>query len=138
MKTAKVLDSPPIQLAIAAVIVIGVVYFLIRKTFSDVGESIRNINEGTPFAGTGPIGTLGNIANTVSGGSLARVGEKISSFFTPKAAPSADRFYVATFPDGQPHAISSLDVNVNGFFTRAGIRYRLAFNQSGKRIAVQS
>ena len=120
-------------------IVLGVVYFLIRKTVSDAGSAIANINKGTPYEGSGPIGTLGNIANTVSGGSLTRLGEKVASFFVP--SPNDKVFatdYIVTFPNGARHAISSTLVNANGFFTYSGVRYRLALDSNGKKIAVQS
>lgn len=129
------LKSEPVQLAIAAVIVIGFLYYLTRKTVSDVVDSVANVNKGTPFEGFGVVGTAGNLANTVSGGTLAKIGSRIADYFTPD--PGADVTYIATFPDGQRHAIASQFVDANGFFLRSGVRYRLAFDQDRKRIAVR-
>lgn len=137
MKNSALLNQPPIQLALAAVLVIGFVYFLLRKSISDTADAIGNVNKGTPFEGFGPVGTVGNITNRISGGTLAAAGERIARYFFPVSDPTESLFYVALFPDGEKHAIASRDVDRNGFFTRAGVRYRLAQAESGKRLAVK-
>lgn len=137
MKASNILSQPPIQLAIAAVLVIGFVYILFRKSISDVAEGIGNVNAGTPYEGAGVIGTLGNVANRISGGTLAAAGESISRYFFPVEPASENLFYIATFPDGQRHSIPSRSVDQNGFFQRDGVRYRLALAVNGKRLAVQ-
>lgn len=135
MKIEKVLEQPPIQLAIAAVIVIGVVYFIIRKTVSDVGQATGLSTKGTEYEGAGTVGILGNVANKLSGGSLAAVGSKVADFFIPKDR-SPNVFYTATFPNNERHAIPSTEVDSAGFFFRNGVRYRLATGTDGKRLAI--
>ena len=41
-------------------------------------KSLANFNKGTPFEGTGAIGTLGNVTNQVLGGAPQAAGEAIS------------------------------------------------------------
>lgn len=138
MKSNAILSQPPVQLAFAAILVIGFVYILTRKTVSDIFSGVSDVNKGTPFEGSGVVGTIGNATNTVLGGAPAAVGEKISRFFFPMDDATENLFYVATFPDGQRHAVPSLTVNAQGFFYRGGVRYRLGFNSDGKRIAVSA
>ncbi len=68
----------PIKLAIGAVIVLGVVYFLGRKTVTDtrdyVANTVANINEGTSYEGAGVVGTLGHGVNVLTGNWLDNVG----------------------------------------------------------------
>lgn len=78
---AQLLKADPVKLAMGAAIVRGVVYLLGRQTVKDVGRAagaaasaVANINEGTPYDGAGVVGTLGNAANALSGGLLARLG----------------------------------------------------------------
>lgn len=71
----------PIKLAVGAVIVIGVVYFLGRKTVKDtrdyVADTVSSINEGTPYEGTGVVGTLGHGVNVLTGNWLDDFGSWI-------------------------------------------------------------
>lgn len=64
----------PVKLAIGAVLVIGVVYFLGRKTIKDTADAVGGAaadivtgnnaaTRGTPYEGTGIFGTLGGAAN---------------------------------------------------------------------------
>ena len=57
-----------------AVIGIGAVAVIIAL---DKVANATDINEGTPFEGTGVVGTLGNITNQASGGIFARIGSAI-------------------------------------------------------------
>ena len=134
------LNAPPIQLAIAGVIILGFVYYLTRKTISDVGSATGFNTAGTPFEGAGVVGVVGNVVNKATGGVLASAGERISRYFAPLDDPSPNLFYTATFPDGQRHAIASTLVDKSGFFFYKGLRYRLAFNTEtpAKRVAVQA
>lgn len=56
--------------------------FLAREQARAAANAIANINQGTPFEGTGPIGTIGHAADTVSGGLLSRAGSAIGEFFS--------------------------------------------------------
>lgn len=69
--------APPVQLALGAAIVLGALYFLGRRAVGDVAAAVGNVNAGTPYAGTGPIGTLGNITNRVLFGAPQWLGERI-------------------------------------------------------------
>lgn len=64
-------------LAVAGVVfVFGVI--LKRQTV----DAVLRINEGTPFEGTGVVGSLGNVTNRASGGFLSRAGSRIGLFFS--------------------------------------------------------
>ncbi len=74
----------PVQLALAAGLILGVVYFLGRKTLSDVASGVGGVasgnnalTEGTAYAGKGVAGTLGAAVNTASGGIFERFGSWI-------------------------------------------------------------
>lgn len=58
----------------AGVAALFAVDFIVRKAGGDIAESISNINEGTPFEDTGPIGTLGNVTNVTLFGAPAAFG----------------------------------------------------------------
>ncbi len=68
------------QLAIligaGAVAFIAITWFL-RKQVTDAASAVANVNEGTPYAGTGVVGTVGHGFDTVSGGLLSDVGSWI-------------------------------------------------------------
>jgi hypothetical protein len=133
-----ILKQPPIQLALAGVILIGFVYLLIRKTASDAASAVGLDTRGTAYEGTGPVGIVANIANKASGGTLEALGTKISQWIYPDPGAGDSITYIATFPDGQRHAIVPSSVDAQGFFTRNGTRYRLAWNSElpRKRIAI--
>lgn len=74
--------NPTLRLIlIGAGIVIGV-GILARAAGGATVDAIAGVNEGTPFEGAGVVGTLGNAANTVSGGVLADIGSSIGLFFS--------------------------------------------------------
>lgn len=138
MKVDKLLSQPPIQLAVAGVIIIGFVYLLIRKTASDAASAVGLNTDGTAYEGAGPVGIIANIANKATGGVLESLGGKVSQWIFPDPGAGDSVTYIATFPDGQRHAIVPSTVDANGFFIRNGVRYRLAWNSEmpRKRIAV--
>lgn len=70
------------QTVIAIVGGIVVLGFLARRQVAQGVEAIAAVNEGTPFEGAGVVGTLGNAANTASGGVLADIGSSIGLFFS--------------------------------------------------------
>jgi hypothetical protein len=61
---------------IAAGVAVGAValYLVGRKVAGGVGSAIANVNRGTPYEGTGPVGTVGHAADVVSGGLLSSFG----------------------------------------------------------------
>jgi hypothetical protein len=98
MKTALTMlgNQDPIKLAIGAVLVIGAVYYLTRKTVSDVAEGAASVVSGNnaitqnqtnasgeatnAYEGKGIVGTVGAAFNSASGGTLASVGETVGGW----------------------------------------------------------
>ncbi len=77
---AKLSKNTQTVLAIGGVIlVLGI---LARKSIAAGVDAVANVNQGTPFEGAGIIGTLGNVADTASGGVLADTGSAIGLFFS--------------------------------------------------------
>ena len=145
--------SNPLPLAGAAVLIIGVVYFLARKTVKDVAEAAGGIISGnnaitqnqtnaagekvTAYEGAGVVGTLGAVANSVSGGTLASLGEKIGSglfsIFGSKYDPTKP-VYIIRFPDGKTHGIDSNYIDKNGYFEYGGRKWKMG-TLNGVRVA---
>lgn len=78
---AQLLKADPIKLAIGVALVAGVGYLLLRQLGKDAGkavgkgvDAIANVNEGTPYEGTGVVGTLGHATNVVTGNWLDNLG----------------------------------------------------------------
>lgn len=94
----------PLMLAAGAALVLGVIYYLGRKTITDTVGAAAGLVSGnnaitrnqtnldgervTAYEGKGVLGTLGAINNSVSGGTFATLGEKIGGWafdiFGPK------------------------------------------------------
>jgi hypothetical protein len=86
----------PLALAVAAVVVIGAVYFLGRKTIAAVADTAGGVVSGDnavtrnqtnaageatdAYVGRGILGTLGAAANSASGGTLATLGERVGGW----------------------------------------------------------
>ena len=66
-------------IGIGGILAVG---FLLRRQAAAAIGAVADVNEGTPFEGTGVIGTAGNIANVASGGILADIGSGIGLFFS--------------------------------------------------------
>ena len=113
-----------------------VLYFFGRAIFS----ALKDFNKGTPYEGAGVLGTLGNAADKLSGGTLSAAGESLGetlfNWFGP-ATPAMDVYYTVTFPDGARHAIHAPDVDRNGYFTYGGVKYRMKDDIQGKHFAVK-
>jgi hypothetical protein len=80
-KAVSAVMADPIKFAVAAAVVLGVGYFLVKTVLGKVAAeagglvSGRNaITDGTPYAGAGAIATPAAIANAASGGTLADLG----------------------------------------------------------------
>lgn len=115
------------------VLVLGVAYG-VYKAFTD-------FNKGTPYEGTGAVGTLGNVADQLSGGTLSAAGSAIgiSLFDLTHADYTPGVFYTVTFPDGVRHAVNADDVNESsGRFLRENVQYILKKDAAGKRVAVRA
>lgn len=80
-KVANAALNNPVQFAIAAAVVVGVVYFATRAVAKQAAAAVGGvvsgnnaITNGTPYAGTGIVATPAAIANSASGGLLAEFG----------------------------------------------------------------
>jgi hypothetical protein len=151
--------SNPVPFAIAGALLIGVVYFLARKTVKDAAAAVGGLVSGnnvitqnqhdfsgeevTAYEGTGVLGTLGATVNTVTGGAAASAGSALGNVFTSifgKKVVSPSTFYSVLFPDGVRHAIGDTWIDKNGYFTypQGGtIRYKLG-TLNGKQIATKA
>ncbi len=56
--------------------------FLVRKQAAAAVQAVSDVNVGTPFEGTGVVGTLGNVTDKASGGLLSDAGSAIGLFFS--------------------------------------------------------
>lgn len=158
MNIDKALDNP-LKLALGAALIIGVVYYLGRKTIKNVASAASGIISGnnvvtqnqtnasgekvTAYEGKGVLGTIGATANTVSGGALASLGQKIGSglfsIFGPKDT-TPKTFYSVRFPDGKTHAIGDTWIDENGYFyypQGSNVRYKLG-TLNGVRVATKA
>ena len=77
----------PIAWGIAAILGVFAAVYLVRQAaqgVASVGESaanaVNNVNAGTPYAGAGVVGTLGNATNALSGGVLEQIGNTIGGW----------------------------------------------------------
>lgn len=148
----KAMDNP-LPLAGAAILVIGFVYLLARKTAKDVADAAAGIvsgdnvvtNNQTNFAGEktdayvnkGVAGTVGAAVNSASGGLFASIGESIGGglfgiFGAKDTTPKT--YYSVRFPDGKNHAVGDTWIDPNGYFSFEGKRYKLG-TLSGVRVA---
>lgn len=155
---SKAMDNP-LQLALGAALIIGVVWYLGRKTIKEAAGAVGGLVSGnnaitqnqtnasgekvTAYEGSGVVGTLGAAANTVSGGTLASLGEKIGSglfsIFGPKDT-TPKTFYSVRFPDGKTHAVGDTWVDKSGYFyypQGSNVRYKLG-TLSGVRVATKA
>jgi hypothetical protein len=130
----------PLMLAGGAALLVFVVYYLARKTITDVAKGAGGIvsgnnalTEGTDYEGAGVLGTLGAATNTVLGGVPSMIGEWLGGVFSPGSAGSMT-YWRVIFPDGAAHAVASDTVAANGAFTYGGVRYILG-TQGGVRVA---
>ncbi len=74
--------SAKAQGALAVGGVILVIGFLARKQAAAAASAIANANAGTPFEGTGVVGTLGHATDVAGGGIFSTVGSAIGEFFS--------------------------------------------------------
>lgn len=107
----------PVQLALGGALLLGVVYFLARKTVSDVAGGVRGIvsgdNEvtrGTPYESAGIFGTVGAVANEASGGTLQGIGETIGGWLAD-GMDALRRSPLETLPSGRDPISRPLDLS---------------------------
>lgn len=71
----------------AGTIAVIVLFSYFRKQAKDAADALGDINEGTPYAGAGVVGTIGNVTDQASGGVLSGIGEwiggKLADIFQP-------------------------------------------------------
>lgn len=58
---------------VGAVAALFAVDFIVRRAAGDIADTL-DINEGTIFEDTGPVGVVGNITDKISGGLLSTFG----------------------------------------------------------------
>lgn len=94
MKVPSVLKTKEGQWVVLGLVAIVVVYYVGKKVAGaavaaggavvDAAGGVlsgnNRLTQGTPYEGTGVLGTAGAAANTVSGGSLQKVGDWIASW----------------------------------------------------------
>lgn len=80
-KILSAVTKNPIGLAVGVSLVLGLVYFLGRKTITDVAQGLgdlasgnNDMTKGTPYEGAGVIGTIGAATNIASGGVFEKIG----------------------------------------------------------------
>lgn len=114
---------------------LGVGGYLLYKLYN----TVTNPNAGTPYEGTGIVGTAANILNTASGGALAATGTSISgalfNWFNPNPAGTMV-FYTTQFPDGTMNAVPSDTLDGQGNFNYNGAAYIMKQDASGNHVAV--
>ena len=114
---------------------LGVGGYLLYK----IWNTATNPNAGTPYEGTGIVGTAANIMNQASGGALAATGTSIGGtlFQWINPAPGGPMIYYTTlFPDGTSNAVPSTSVDSNGNFTYNGAAYLMQLDANGNHVAV--
>lgn len=135
-----------VPLAFAGIAFIVIVGYALKKIGSAAADKAGDLltgntdyNAGTDFAGKGLFGTFGGATNILLGGLPQAVGEKVSSWFTPKLSAEASNnlYYKTLFPDGKYHSLPANTVDKDGFTSWQGVRYRIGYNQAGQRIAVR-
>jgi hypothetical protein len=85
-------------IGVGVVAFIGLTLFL-KKQAAAAANAIANVNAGTPYEGSGVVGTLGNAVNQASGGTLQTLGESIGGWvyelfnpYDPNAATDATNY----------------------------------------------
>lgn len=135
-------NALPIGLGVAAVL-LGV-YYVTRKAVGAAADTVAGIatgnnalTDGTPYAGTGVLGTLGAATNAVSGGAFQAIGERIVSVFTPDVSDAEryDLMYGVLFPDGRRRAVRATEISKDGVYAKDGALWLIGYNQANERIA---
>ena len=112
----------------------GVLYYIVYK--------IMNPNAGTPYAGTGAVGTLGNVFDQLSGGALSAAGSAIGTTlydWTHDNEQGLSDTYLFTIQGTTTRgAVNASEVGPTGIFVRRadGKTYTLKRDDKGNRIAV--
>lgn len=138
----KALENP-LPLAGAVVLVLGVVYYLARKTVKEVAETAGGVISGnnavtqnqtnasgekvSAYEGAGVAGTVGAVFNSASGGVLASIGQTIGGWFESKDT-TPKTYYRVLFPDGKYHAVGDTWVDSRSTFNfpqGSTVRYKL-------------
>lgn len=70
---------------LALLVVVGVLGFIgltlfLKKQAAAALNGLEHFNDGTPYAGAGVVGSLGNVTNQLSGGFLADEGENLGAW----------------------------------------------------------
>lgn len=96
----------------------------------------------TDYEGKGVLGTLGAAANSISGGSLASLGQWLGGKtfdvvqWVKGEKPPSNLTYIILFADGSKRAVDSNAIDSNGYFSFEGRPYRLGLNSASEQYAV--
>ncbi len=140
-------NAVPVALGIG--VILFAVYFVLKKAVGDTVSAVAGtaggivsgnnaLTKDTAYEDKGILGTLGAAVNAATGGAGEWAGERVADWFSPSKVPGdSNIYYSVIFPDGARHAVGNADVDKNGYFTRAGIRYRLGTSATNQRVAVR-
>ena len=106
-------NQDALLIGVGALAFVGLFLFL-KKQGAAAVAAVANVNAGTPYAGSGAVGTLGNAANSVSGGVLADLGSWLGG-----AVYSATHSDPTTSSSGTPLQTNKQAVGDNFFANSA-------------------
>lgn len=75
--SASVLNSRAVMIVAGVLAAGAVLYFFgrqVTRAASSAVKAVSNVNQGTPYEGTGVLGTLGHATDAASGGLLSQFG----------------------------------------------------------------
>jgi len=135
-----------LPIALGAAVLLGVVYYLGRKTVSDVASGVGGlvsgdnaITKGTAYESTGAVGTLGASVDAIAGSALSRLGEWLGetsyNIFNPQPT-GYSMTYIVIMPDGSKKGINSESLDSQSRFTLNGKRWQIVINQANQKVAV--
>jgi len=142
VSSANILKSQEGQWVVLGLVAIAVVYYVGKHLLSAAGGVITGDNaltQGTPYQGAGVPGTLGAVANDVSGGTLSTFGSWLGGLIPDGSSQAVS--YNVIFPDGSRHYIQSSDVTADGYgggglgFVYQGVTYSLGQDSNGNHVA---
>ena len=107
-------------------------------TVSDARAFLPLVNIGLALAGMAVVWRLVNsgqkLATDAIAGAQGATTNKLEQWF-PLLNQNALITHAVWFPDGKQHAVPGESVDANGFFTLAGVRYRMFTDSQGRKFA---
>ncbi len=94
MKISGDAKSLALLVGVGAIAFVGIAWFLKRQV-KDAASAVANVNNGTPYANTGVVGTVGHGFDAASGGFLGDIGSwlggKIADITMDDGDPNKDK-----------------------------------------------